>query len=112
MVKLLLVEDNVGLREQMKGALNSDYEVLETETLDGCLDSLRRQRPGVICLDMGLENRPERGLDVIDAVLGEDRLAKIIVITSNMTADLGRRAVERGAFDFLQKPVDVDLLKV
>ena len=112
MVKLLLVEDNVGLREQMKWALNSDYEVLESETLEGCLDSLRRQRPGVICLDMGLENKPERGLDIIDAVLGEDRLAKIIVITSNMTADLGRRAVERGAFDFLQKPVDIDLLKV
>jgi two-component system NtrC family response regulator len=112
MVKLLLVEDNIGLREQMKWALNSDYEVLETETLEGCLDSLRRQRPGVICLDMGLENKPERGLDIIDAVLGEDRLAKIIVITSNMTADLGRRAVERGAFDFLQKPVDIDLLKI
>ena len=112
MVKLLLVEDNVGLREQMKWALNSEYEVLEAETLEGCLESLRKQRPGVICLDMGLENRPERGLEIIDAVLGEERLAKIIVITSNMSPDLGRRAVERGAFDFLQKPVDVDLLKV
>jgi two-component system, NtrC family, response regulator len=112
MVKLLLVEDNVGLREQMKWALNSDYEVLEAETLEGCVDTLRRQRPGVICLDMGLENKPERGLEIIDAVLVEDRMAKIIVITSNMTTDLGRRAVERGAFDFLQKPVDIDLLKI
>jgi two-component system NtrC family response regulator len=112
MIKLLLVEDNVGLREQMKWALNSDYEILEAETLDGCLDALRKQRPGVICLDMGLENKPERGLEIIDAVLREDRMAKIIVITSNMSADLGSRAVERGAFDFLQKPVDIDLLKV
>ncbi len=112
MIKLLLVEDNAGLREQMKWALNSDYEVLEAETLDGCLESLRKQRPRVICLDMGLENKPERGLEIIDAVLGEDRMSKIIVITSNMSADLGRNAVERGAFDFLQKPVDIDLLKV
>ena len=112
MIKLLLVEDNVGLREQMKWALNSDYEVLEAETLDGCLDALRRQKPGAICLDMGLENKPERGLEIIDAVLREDRLAKIIVITSNMSPDLGRRAVERGAFDFLQKPIDIEELKV
>jgi two-component system, NtrC family, response regulator len=112
MIKLLLVEDNVGLREQMKWALNSEYEVLEAETLDGCIESLRRQKPGVLCLDMGLENKPERGLEIIDAVLREDRLAKIIVITSNMSADLGRRAVERGAFDYLQKPVDIDELKV
>ncbi|MDQ3000762.1 MAG: sigma-54 dependent transcriptional regulator [Fibrobacterota bacterium] len=112
MIKLLLVEDNVGLREQMKWALNSDYEILEAETLEGCLESLRKHRPRVICLDMGLENKPERGLEIINAVLGEDRLAKIIVITSNMSVDLGSRAVERGAFDFLQKPVDIDLLKV
>ncbi len=112
MIPLLLVEDNAGLREQMKWALNSEYEVLESETLEGCLDTLRRRKPGVICLDMGLENKPERGLEIIDAVLREDRLAKIIVITSNMSADLGRRAVERGAFDFLHKPVDIEELKV
>ncbi len=112
MVKLLLVEDNIGLREQMKWALNADYEILETESLQGCVDTLRKDKPVVICLDMGLENKPERGLEIIDAVLTEDRLAKIIVITSNMTADLGSRAVERGAFDYLQKPVDIEELKV
>ncbi len=112
MVKLLLVEDNVGLREQMKWALNSDYEILETDSLEGCLEQVRGQHPGVYCLDMGLENKPERGLEIIDAILGEDRLAKIIVITSNTTQNLGNRAVERGAFDYLQKPVDIDELKV
>src|SRR4051812_31348735 len=112
MVKLLLVEDNVGLREQMKWALNADFEVLEAETLEGALETLRNNRPAVVCLDMGLENKPERGLDIIDAILNEDRLAKIIVITSNMSADLGSRSVERGAFDFLQKPVDIEELKV
>ena len=112
MIKLLLVEDNIGLREQMKWALNSDYEILETETLEGCVEAVRKSSPGVICLDMGLENQPERGLQIIDAVLKENRLAKIIVITSNTTQDLGRRAVERGAFDFLQKPVDIDELKI
>ncbi len=112
MVKLLLVEDNIGLREQMKWALNADYEILESETLAGCLENLRKQCPGLICLDMGLENKPERGLEIIDAVLSEDRMAKIIVITSNMHADLGNRAIERGAFDYLHKPVDIDELKV
>ncbi len=111
-MKLLLVEDNVGLREQMKWALNADYEILETETLDGCIEILRKQKPNVFCLDMGLENKPERGLEIIDAVLREDRLAKIIVITSNTTSDLGNRAVEQGAFDYLQKPVDIEELKV
>ncbi len=112
MIKLLVVEDNIGLREQMKWALNTEYEVLEADSLAGTVEALRKHSPPVVCLDMGLENKPERGLDIIDAVLTEDRQAKIIVITSNMSPDLGRKAVERGAFDFLQKPVDIEELKV
>ncbi len=112
MPKVLLVEDNVGLREQMKWALAEEFEVLEAETLEGALEAYRKDRPQAVCLDMGLENKPERGLDLIDALLTEDRQAKIVVITSNTTTSLGARSVERGAFDFLQKPVDIEELKV
>ncbi len=112
MVKLLLVEDNVGLREQMKWALGNEYEVSEAETLDSALREYRQEKPQIVCLDMGLENKPERGLEIIDAVLTEDRNAKIVVITSNTSSDLGTRAVERGAFDYLNKPVDIDELRV
>ena len=112
MFKLLLVEDNVGLREQMKWALNSDYAVLEADSLAECLEIVRAHRPPIMCLDMGLENKPERGLEIIDAVLTLDRLVKIIVITSNMNPGLGARSVGHGAFDYLQKPVDIDELKI
>lgn len=112
MIKLLLVEDNVGLREQMRWALGNDYEVSEADTLETSLKEFRHGRHQVICLDMGLENKPERGMEIIDALLTEDRNAKIVVITSNTTADLGARAVERGAFDYLNKPVDIDELRV
>jgi two-component system, NtrC family, response regulator len=112
MIKLLLVEDNVGLREQMRWALGNEYEVTEADTLDTTLKEYRQHKHHVICLDMGLENKPERGLQIIDALLTEDRNAKIVVITSNTSNDLGTRAVERGAFDYLQKPVDIDELRV
>jgi DNA-binding NtrC family response regulator len=39
-------------------------------------------------------------------------MAKIVVITSNSDYDLGRKSVEKGAFDFLQKPVDIEELRV
>lgn len=112
MHKLLLVEDNEGLREQMKWALADDYEVLESDSLDSTVNACNKHHPEVICLDMGLENDPERGLSIIDAVILLNRHIKIIVITSNTNQTLGSRAVERGAFDFLQKPVDIDELKV
>jgi len=112
MIKLLLIEDNVALREQMKWALGNEYEVLEADSLESSLREYRKQRPPVVCLDMGLENKPERGLEVIDALLTEDRNVKIVVVTSNTNADLGTRSVERGAFDYLCKPIDIDELRI
>lgn len=109
---LLLIEDNAGLREQMKWALNDEYMVLESDTLESAESMYREHTPAIVCLDMGLENKPERGLEIIDALMGIDRGAKIIVITSNTDATLGPRSVERGAFDYLQKPVEIDDLKV
>ncbi len=112
MRKLLLVEDNVGLREQMKWALNSDYEIFEADSLDSCMRTLRREQILLLCLDLGLENKPDRGLEIIDAILTESRQAKIVIITSNTNLSLGHQAVDRGAFDYLQKPIDIEELKV
>jgi len=109
---LLLVEDNAGLREQMKWALNDEYQIFEADTLEMALAVYTDNSPKMVCLDMGLENQPERGLEIIDQIITLDRSAKIIVITSNTSTTLGPRAVERGAFDFLQKPVEIDDLKV
>ncbi len=112
MIKLLLIEDNAGLREQMKWALADEYEVFEAETLDTAVATYKSHMTQVVCLDMGLENNPERGLEVLDALLRIDRQAKIIVITSNTSETLGPRAVELGAFDYLNKPVEIEELKV
>jgi two-component system NtrC family response regulator len=112
MLKLLIVEDNTALREQMKWALNAEYKVLEADSSAACASAVKREKPECICLDMGLDNIPDKGLEIIDAVLSINRLTKIIVITANTSETLGAEAIRRGAFDFLKKPVDIDQLKV
>jgi two-component system NtrC family response regulator len=112
MVKLLIVEDNEGLREQMKWALNDTYEILEAGSTQECSAVITRYRPPLICLDMGLDNEPTKGLEVIDTILHQDRLAKIIVITANTAEGLGPQAIAKGAFDFLRKPIDIEELRV
>lgn len=111
-MKLLLVEDNQGLREQMKWALSETYDVHEAGTAQECRDLFERFSPRLICLDMGLDNEPTRGLDLIDELLTLDRHAKIIVITAHTSETLGTQAIAKGAFDFLKKPVDIDELTV
>ncbi len=111
-MKLLIVEDNEGLREQMKWALCNIYEVLEADTTQSCLDKFRRNQLQLVCLDMGLDNVPDKGLEVIDELLKIDRKTKIVVITAHTSETLGKEAIARGAFDYLIKPVDIEELKV
>ncbi len=112
MKKLLLVEDDEGLRTQMEWALADEYQVLMADTLETAVDQFRKENPYIVCLDMGLENKPERGLDIISELIPLNRQVKIIVITSNTSESLGPRAIEFGAFDYLTKPVDIPGLKV
>jgi two-component system NtrC family response regulator len=109
---LLIVEDNAALREQMKWALNAEYKVMEADSSATCTHAVEKEKPDLMCLDMGLDNIPDKGLDIIDAVLTLNRQTKIIVITANTSETLGAEAIRRGAFDFLKKPVDIDQLKV
>ncbi len=78
---------------------------------ESCIEAFNCHTPDVVCLDMGLDNIPDGGLALIDRMLLINRHAKIIVITANTSPTLGPEAVKRGAFDFFNKPVDIELLK-
>jgi two-component system, NtrC family, response regulator len=111
-MKLLLVEDNTGLREQMKWALNDVYTILEADGASSCFEVFDAEHPDLVCLDMGLDNIPEKGLEIINPLLLKNPSAKIIVITAQTSETLGQRSIEKGAFDYLRKPVEIDELKV
>ena len=110
--KLLLVEDDQGFREQLKWALNEDYQVLEADSFVGSVDVFQKEGPTAVCLDMKLENRPQRGLEIIDSLISLNRRVKIIVITGSNSKTLGQKAIEKGACDYLTKPIDINELKV
>jgi two-component system NtrC family response regulator len=112
MNSVLIVEDNQALRENMKWALMAEYSVFEAENSVRCLELYEGNRPDVVCLDMGIDDDPFRGLKLIDEILLINRYAKIIVITANTSGHLGPESVRKGAFDFFNKPVDIDNLKV
>jgi two-component system NtrC family response regulator len=111
-MKLLLVEDNAGLREQMKWALNDIYSILEADCGEACFKVFEAENPQLICLDMGLDNVPEKGLEILNSLLLKNPSVKIIVITAQTNETLGQRSIGKGAFDYLKKPVNIDELKV
>ena len=113
--RLLLVDDDPEIREQMKWALMSDYQVIEAADRPAALAHVRQDSPGLVLLDLGLPpdaDGASEGLAVLRETMKRNPATKIIVITGNSDRAKAVAAIESGAYDFIEKPVQLDVLKV
>ena len=113
--KLLIVDDDEGIRTQLKWALVDEFEVFLAENRSGAMEILRNEHPAVITLDLGLPpaaSGVEEGFFALEELLSEDQLAKVIVITGREEREHALKAVADGAYDYFCKPVDLEELKV
>ena len=112
--KLLIVEDDSGLQSQLKWCFE-DYEVILATDRDSALNELRRHEPPVVTLDLGLPPDPanaSEGLAALEQILALAPQTKVIVVTGNDDRDNALQAIALGAYDFYQKPIDADVLKL
>jgi two-component system NtrC family response regulator len=112
---LLLVDDDAEIRDQMKWALASDYQMMEALDRPTALAHVRKAMPRLILLDLGLPPDIEgasEGLAVLQEILRLNPMAKVIVITGNSDRAQAVAAIESGAYDFIEKPVQLEVLKV
>jgi two-component system, NtrC family, response regulator len=113
--KLLIVDDDEGIRSQMKWALADIYDVHLAEDRLNALAAVNAKRPPLILLDLGLPPNPrgaEEGLRCLKELLRIDPGTKVIVVTGNQEKGNALTAIEQGAFDYFLKPADIEELKV
>lgn len=112
---LLIIDDDEDLRTQMKWALAPDYEILLAEDRPSAMAVMRKEKPAVVTLDLGLPPLPvgvEEGFAVLDEILNEYGQTKVIIVTGRNEKEYALSAVEKGAYDFFYKPIQLDELKV
>ncbi len=114
---ILIVEDDPGLRSQMRWALADmeGAEVLVAEDRESALAAVRKDEPGVVVLDLGLPPDPNgasEGLAALESILSFKPETKVIIATGNEERQNALKAVSLGAYDFYPKPVDVDVLRL
>ena len=112
---LLVVDDDEAIRTQMRWALAQDYEVVMAADRATAADVMRLQRPDVVLLDLGLPPHPAdttEGFHALADLLELQPFVKVIVITGQGEKENALQAVGHGAYDFLNKPVDVEELRV
>jgi two-component system, NtrC family, response regulator len=111
---LLVVEDDPGLQNQLRWCFEG-YSVVMADDREGALNQLRRHEPSVVLLDLGLPPDPSNvseGLAALEEMLSLAPDTKVVVVTGNDDRDNAVRAVGAGAYDFYQKPIDADVLRL
>lgn len=110
--KLLIVEDDQGLQRQLKWSYE-DFEVYCASNRAEALALLRAEEPDVVTLDLGLPPDPDgvtEGFAVLEEILLVKPDTKVIVASGHNARESAMRAISAGAWDFYQKPVDIDEL--
>ncbi len=111
---ILVVDDDPGLQKQLKWAFEG-YNVKIAGDRAEALKKLAADAPQVVTLDLGLPPDPanaSEGLLALEEILGAAPTTKVIVVTGNDDREVAVRAVAQGAYDFYEKPIDADVLRL
>jgi two-component system NtrC family response regulator len=109
---LLIVEDDLALQKQIKWSLDR-FESVTASDRESALVQVRRHQPAVVTMDLGLPPDPDsvsEGFRLLQQLLDIDPHVKVVVLTGQNDQAHALRAVALGAYDFLAKPFDPDML--
>ena len=111
---LLVVEDDEGLRRQYKWVF-PEFRLNLAGSREEALAIIRRQPISVAIVDLGLPPNPDEateGLATLGAIRELSPATKVIIATGQTDRKYALRAVELGAYDFYEKPIEPDILRL
>jgi DNA-binding NtrC family response regulator len=109
MTKLLLVEDDPALQFTIQTALEAQgYAVDAVSTTGEAIDRLGEMTYPIVISDIYVDERT--GLDVLDAARRKDPNCSVILMTGRGTMETVMAATRGGAFDYIAKPFDLDVM--
>jgi two-component system NtrC family response regulator len=112
--QLLIVEDDPALQKQIKWSLDQ-FESVTADERESALNQLRQHAPAVVTMDLGLPPDADgvtEGFKLLEQMLSAAPEVKVIVLTGQNGQDNALRAVAMGAYDFLAKPFEPEVLNL
>lgn len=112
--KILIIEDEEGIRDQLKWSLKQDHEVLLAANAEQGINLVKTEIPDLVVLDLSLSANGDagEGLQVFEDIQLLNSQIKVIIVTGNEQKDLALKAVQMGAYDFYKKPIDLQEFRI
>ena len=111
---LLVVEDDLALQKQIKWSLDG-YESVLANDRESAMAQLRRHGSPVVTMDLGLPpdaDSVSEGFKLLEQILAAAPDTKVIVLTGQNGQANALKAVAMGAYDFLAKPFEPEVLNL
>lgn len=111
--KVLIIDDDVAITQQLFWTLCDDFEVMTANNLSTAVRRVVIYEPDVVILDLHLPPTPdslETGFRILDYVKAHVPAAKVFVISSESSGSTQKECFARGADGFLGKPLEVEQL--
>ncbi|MDO9136017.1 PEP-CTERM-box response regulator transcription factor [Hydrogenophaga sp.] len=112
--QLLIVEDDLALQKQIKWSLDQ-FASATADDRESALTQLRRHAPAVVTMDLGLPPDADgtgEGFKLLEQIVMASPDTKVIVLTGQNGQSNALRAIAMGAYDFLAKPFEPEMLNL
>ncbi len=111
---LLVVEDDPALQKQIKWSLDR-FESVTAHDRESAMAQVRRHAPSVVTMDLGLPpdaDSVSEGFALLEQIMATSPDTKVIVLTGQNDQSNALKAVALGAYDFLAKPFEPEVLNL
>jgi two-component system nitrogen regulation response regulator NtrX len=109
--EILIVDDEPDIRLLVEGLLRDEgYDTRQAGDSDAAIAAFRARRPALVILDVWLQGSPLDGLGILETLHGEEPQVPVVMISGHGTIEMAVTAIQRGAYDFLEKPFQADRL--
>ncbi len=107
MDKILIIDDESGIRQTLKGILEEEgYHAADADSGETGLDMLHKKPFDVVLLDIWLPGMD--GIDTLEKIRAMEVPPEVIMVSGHATIETAVRATKLGAFDFLEKPLSLE----
>ncbi|KXZ40548.1 two-component system, response regulator, stage 0 sporulation protein F [Alkalithermobacter thermoalcaliphilus JW-YL-7 = DSM 7308] len=107
--KIMIVDDEVGLRSLLKAIFESDYDIYLCESGKTAIDTIKDENIDIVFLDMRLKDMD--GLEILKNIRNINKTVKVIILTAFTDPKKVDRLYELNIEDIVQKPFDIFELK-
>ena len=113
MSDILIVDDERDIRELISEILiDEGYTTRLAGTAEDAMGEITSQPPGLLILDIWLKDSDMDGIDILKKVKSDYPEVPVVIISGHGNIEIAVAAIKQGAYDFIEKPFNIDQLLV